>query len=274
LIGNSGDCIRNTGLKVSALTGEGVPELRAEILRHIGGEAGAAEPDLQHLLHRKIKSRFTTGIYFPPSFEFAKTGECSMSILCKKMGWVVILCLSLTAMAQNPFESAKQFSATLVMSGAPAQTHGAQGNMKIYKSGDKMRTDMPGGMGYIIMDLSQHINYMVMNSMCMQMATQTQSNPFAQASDATIERSPAGTDTVDGHACKVENLTVTAHNGKPTKMKVWEAEDLKGFPIKVEMQTDKGPMTVEYKDISFDPPAASLFTHPENCRQVPGGAPH
>lgn len=202
-----------------------------------------------------------------------------MSVFSKIGIGFLVLCLSIPALAQNPFESAKQFSATVVVSGAAMQNHGAQGNMnmKIYRSSDKMRTDMPGSMGYVIMELSQHNNYMVMNGMCMQMATQPQQNPFAQAQDATIDRSPAGTDTVDGHACKVENLTVTSHNGKATKMKVWEADDLKGFPVKVEMQTEKGPVTVEYKDISFDAPAVSLFTHPQDCRQMPampGGMPH
>jgi outer membrane lipoprotein-sorting protein len=193
-----------------------------------------------------------------------------------KLGFLV-LCWSIAALAQNPFENAKQFSATIVVSAAAMETHGAQGSMKVYKSGDKMRTEVPGGRGYVITELSQHTSYMVMNAMCMQMKSQPQQNPFAQASDASVERSSAGTDTVDGHACKVENLMVTPHNGKPTKMKVWEAEDLKGFPVKVETQTDKGPVTIEYKDISFDAPAASLFAHPENCQQMPtmsGGMPH
>jgi len=80
---------------------------------------------------------------------------------------------------------------------------------------------------------------------------------------------------VDGHPCKVENLTVTQQNGQPTKMKVWEAQDLKGFPIKIESQTSRGPVTIEYKDISFSEPEASLFTHPDNCRQMPTmPAPH
>jgi hypothetical protein len=51
-------------------------------------------------------------------------------------------------------------------------------------------------------------------------------------------------------------------------MKVWEAQDLKGFPIKIEMQTSRGPMTVEYKDVSFSDSDASLFVH-DNCRQMP-----
>ena len=199
-----------------------------------------------------------------------------MSILSKKMSGMVVLGLSITALAQNPFESAKQFSATVVASGAAAQRAGEM-SMKVYKSGDKMRTEMPNGMGAVIIDLSQHNFYMVMKSMCMQMPAQSQSNPFAQASGATIDRSPAGSDTFDGHSCKVENLTVTPRDGKPTKMKVWEAEDLKGFPVKVEIQSDKGPLTVIYRDISFDAPAASLFTHPENCQEMPsmpGGMPH
>jgi len=179
----------------------------------------------------------------------------------------MVTAFAISAQAQNPFEAQKQFSATMVMSGMPAGSPMSQGDMKIYRSGDKMRTTM-GAMGYVVMDLTQHANYMVMNGMCMQMNAMRQQNPFAQASGATIDRSPAGTDTVDGHACKVENLTVTAQSGKPVKMKVWEADDLKGFPVKIEIQSDKGPITVLYKDISFDAPAASLFTHPDNCQQM------
>ena len=190
---------------------------------------------------------------------------------------LAILCVAIAAQAQNPFDSFKQFSATGVMSGVP--THGRQGpsEIKIYRSGDQMRTTLPGGAGYTIMSLSQHTNYMVMgNGMCMQMAPQGQQNPFAESQNATVERSPAGTDTVDGHVCKVENLTVTSRDGKSTKMKVWEAEDLKSFPIKIEMQSSRGPVTMEYKDVSFSEPDAALFTHPENCRQmptIPGGGP-
>jgi outer membrane lipoprotein-sorting protein len=198
---------------------------------------------------------------------------------CTKLisAWMMVFCLGIAAYAQNPFETVKQFSATVVMSGMPA--HGAQGHgdMKIYRSGDKMRTTLPGSAGYVVMDLAQHTNFMVMGSgMCMQMSPSNQQNPFTQSQGATIDRSPAGTDTVDGHACKVENLTVTPKQGQPVKMKVWEADDLKGFPVKVEMQTSHGPMTIEYKDISFDDQPASLFTHPDNCQQMPAmpGGPH
>jgi hypothetical protein len=190
---------------------------------------------------------------------------------------VLLLCLPMIAQAQNPFETLKQFSATVVMSGGPTPAHAPPGDMKIFRSGDKMRTNLPGGASYMILEMTERTSYMVMNNgMCMQMTAQGQTNPFSQAHDAKIERSPAGTDTVDGHPCKVENLTITPHDGQPSKMKVWEAEDLKGFPIKIEMQSSRGPVSLQYKDISLDDPPASLFVHPDNCRPMPtqpGGGP-
>jgi hypothetical protein len=169
--------------------------------------------------------------------------------------------------AQNPFEAHKQFSATVVVTGSPMAGHNPQGDMKVYRLGDKMRTDL-GSMGYSVTDLSQHTMYMVMaQGMCMQMPLHGQQNPFAE--QGTVERTPAGSDTVDGRSCKVENVTVIPQNGTPVKMKVWEADDLHGFPIKVETQTSRGLVTVMYKNVSFDTPAASLFTHPDNCRQMP-----
>jgi hypothetical protein len=175
--------------------------------------------------------------------------------------------LGTSAYAQNPFDTHKQFSATVVMTGAALGQHGPQGDMKIYRLGDKIRTNI-GSMGYSINDLSQHTMYMVMGQgVCMQMTPKTQQNPFAQ--QGSFERTPAGTDVVDGHSCKVENVTVTSQNGTQTKMKLWEADDLQGFPVKIEVQSSKGPITALYKDVSFDAPAASLFTHPDNCQSMP-----
>jgi hypothetical protein len=199
----------------------------------------------------------------------------SGSKYCKASCMLMVLCLVTVARGDSPFE-VKQFSATIVMESMPgvaAAAHSSpsgHGSIKIYRSGDKMRTDLAGGNGYLIADLAQHTNYMVLgNGMCMQMTTPAQQSPFAQAHNASVERSAAGTDTVDGHACKVENVTVTPSGGQPSKMKVWEATDLKGFPVKVEFQSSRGPMIVEYRDVSLSEPDATLFVHPDNCRQMP-----
>jgi len=187
---------------------------------------------------------------------------------------IALLSLGTAAMlAQgNPFDTHKAFSATMVVEA------GAKGSaqMKMYRSGSKMRVDMPAGTGangYIVTDLDAHISYMVMGpAMCMKMPVQPHRNPFAAASNAKIERTPAGTDTVDGHPCKVENVTVTGQDEKPVKMKVWEADDLQGFPVKIQVENpQRGNGTVLYKDISFETPSASQFTHPDDCREMPTG---
>ncbi len=170
--------------------------------------------------------------------------------------------------AQNPF-AVKGFSATMVTT-----AEGHQGmEMKIYKSDTAMRMDMPGGQGYMLTQTDTRTSYMVMGGgMCMEMTAPPQHgpNPFTTSTDAKVETSPAGTDTVDGHACKVENVTVTPKDGKPQTMKVWLAEDLNGFPVKVEMQTQRGPVTLLYKDIKLTAPDAALMTHPANCHKMPG----
>jgi hypothetical protein len=192
-----------------------------------------------------------------------------MCVYCK-FGWgLIILGLALVAQAQNPFETAKQFSATVVMSGMSTRGGPAPGEMKIYRSGDKMRTNLAAGGGYMVMELRERTNFMVMNGMCMQMNVDRQPNPFSEAEGATVQRTPVGADTVDGHACKVENLTITPRDGQPKKMKAWEAEDLNGFPVKIEMESSHGLITIQYKDISLQQPDPSLFTHPDNCRQMP-----
>jgi hypothetical protein len=189
---------------------------------------------------------------------------------CRQVGCgLIILGLAAVAQAQDPFEAARQFSATIVMSGMPTRGRQGPGEMKVYRSGDKMRTNMAAGGGYMLMDLKGHTNYLVTNGMCMQMSTQRQTNPFLEAEGATVERTPAGFDTVDGHACKVENLTITPHDGQPTKMKAWEARDLNGFPVKIEVQSSRGLITIQYKDVSLKQPDPSLFTHPDNCQQMP-----
>ena len=64
-------------------------------------------------------------------------------ISCLAAG-VVMACTAVSARAQNPFEAIKEFSATMVLSGAPSSMHQGQGEAKIYRTGIKIRTDLPG----------------------------------------------------------------------------------------------------------------------------------
>jgi hypothetical protein len=81
-----------------------------------------------------------------------------------------------------------------------------------------------------------------------------------------VERTPAGKEVVEGHSCKVENVVVTRPDGKIIHAKVWEAEDLKGVPVKIEAQmTEEAKFSALYRDIVLATPDKALFTPPDKC---------
>jgi hypothetical protein len=169
--------------------------------------------------------------------------------------------------AQTPFDF-KDFSAT--MSGALS---GPNFETKVYRKGDLVRVDMPGH--YIVTDISTLTSYGYFaksNSCLANSAPQSGSIPFSMLKDARIEHVPAGEEKIEGHPCKVEDITIQ-HEGRPTiKLKVWEAQDLKGFPIKIvrEAQMAPGPpRTLLYRDVQLGPQDPSLFSRPEHCDQAP-----
>lgn len=160
--------------------------------------------------------------------------------------------------AQNPYGDFKDFKATVA--GSTRLT------MTLYRSGSLIRTDVEKH-GYHITNFATHTAYDVMiDGRCLERPAAPQLYPFIIAAGAQIESTPAGEEVIDGHKCKVENFTVT-EDGRSTRMKIWAAQDLKGFPIKVEIATPRGTSTVLYKDVEFVKPAPALFVPPPSCRQ-------
>jgi hypothetical protein len=93
-----------------------------------------------------------------------------------------------------------------------------------------------------------------------------------------VERSPAGTEALDGHTCQIEDITITPEHGRPLHMRFWEANDLSGFPVKVEVRRPAGdPVTIAYKDVKIGKPDPALFARPANCgkpgQTLPKAAP-
>lgn len=201
--------------------------------------------------------------------------EVVVRILSRSLVGLIICALALAAQnAQSPFAIAN-FSAT-VMTTTPS---GQQMRQKMYKLGDKLRLDMTQRPGmFMLMLLDQQQSYMVMGPQrCMEMSTRAprgRRNPFT--AQGKVERKALGTETVDGHVCKVEEITVIPAEGQPTVMKAWEAQDLNGFPIRVEIQTERGPMQVHFTDISLNAPDAAMMAVPQGCRAMPSmpGMPH
>ncbi|MGD1088999.1 MAG: DUF4412 domain-containing protein [Verrucomicrobiota bacterium] len=84
----------------------------------------------------------------------------------------------------------------------------------------------------------------------------------ATNSDASVVSTELGKETVDGHPCVKNETVVTDKQGEKHEFTVWNASDLKNFPIQVQMNEQGNTMTTFYKNISFARPDASLFNPP------------
>lgn len=131
----------------------------------------------------------------------------------------------------------------------------------------------PGRRGYYITDLSTGDTYGISESGCIHDSRPfIRSFPisFASKPDATVTRVAAAKEAVEGHSCQIENVTVSSLAfSAPLKMRFWEAEDLQGFPIKIEFLLNGGrDPIVSYEGVVVGPQDPTLFIHPKVCEQL------
>jgi len=77
-----------------------------------------------------------------------------------------------------------------------------------------------------------------------------------------IDSTPLGNDTVDGRACQKNKVTVSGADGDKHEAIVWNASDLKNFPVKMQMIQAGVTTVMKYSNIKFDKPDAKLFDPP------------
>jgi len=157
--------------------------------------------------------------------------------------------------------------------------------MKIYRLGNRMRAEWDNENEIRISNLEKrNLTYMRPKDWVgkpkecatgdhMDMATY----PFFayMGSDFNVERVP-GTEgvekeVIDGHPTKAENYTATRKEGGPlvAKITLWRAEDLKGFPVRMEIDPPATrKFTLYYTHVSLEPPDPKLFQVPANCLKV------
>ncbi len=95
--------------------------------------------------------------------------------------------------------------------------------------------------------------------------TKMMPSPLELLQGIKVKRTVAGTETVEGHSCTVERVSVTRGDGRTVESKVWEADDLKGVPVKIESQIDGQKVTAIYRDIELGTLGKELFTPPNKC---------
>ena len=86
---------------------------------------------------------------------------------------------------------------------------------------------------------------------------------------AAIEKTELGKETIDGHPCVKNKVIIAAENGKPREFTVWNATDLKDFPVQSETTEQSSTIRFKYRDIQFAKPDAKLFEPPAGFKSYP-----
>ncbi len=143
----------------------------------------------------------------------------------------------------------------------------------IYRSGNILRMEGMEKRGYFITDLTTFDTYGLSSMGCASMKQPyLRSFPFVLSGHGhKMERVSAGKETVEGHVCQIEEVTYSGGLPQPWKLKFWEADDLHGFPIKIEARAGSNamPSTILYKDVVLGPQDPTLFIYPKDCAELP-----
>ncbi|HEX3800408.1 MAG TPA: DUF4412 domain-containing protein [Verrucomicrobiae bacterium] len=84
----------------------------------------------------------------------------------------------------------------------------------------------------------------------------------AAAMTYKLEKSRIGKETVDGHSCEKDNVTVTDTKGNQQHAVVWYATDLKEFPVQMQIPDDDSTLIMKFKDVKLGRPETSQFQAP------------
>ena len=95
--------------------------------------------------------------------------------------------------------------------------------------------------------------------------TTEETNAFAK--NPKIGKTAVGKETLDGHACVKNKVTVTADQGAKTEFTVWNATDLKDFPVQILTKEKDDTVIIRYKDIQLTKPDAKEFDVPADFKE-------
>jgi uncharacterized protein DUF4412 len=79
-----------------------------------------------------------------------------------------------------------------------------------------------------------------------------------------MEKTQLGKETIDGHPCTKNRVVVTDEKAEKQEATVWNATDMKDFPVQLQIQEKDAIIVMHYKQVQFVKPDAGQFDPPAN----------
>lgn len=89
----------------------------------------------------------------------------------------------------------------------------------------------------------------------------------AFAKNPKLEKTALGKETLDGHACVKNKVTATDDKGAKTEFTVWNATDLKDFPVQIMTKEKDDTVIIRYKEIKLARPDLKQFDVPADFKE-------
>ena len=84
---------------------------------------------------------------------------------------------------------------------------------------------------------------------------------------STVENTKLGDETIDGHPCEKNKVIVTDESKHRTEAVVWNAKDLKKFPLQMQIDQPDAKVIMRYTEVQLAKPDAKQFDAPEGFKK-------
>jgi hypothetical protein len=85
-------------------------------------------------------------------------------------------------------------------------------------------------------------------------------------SKAKVDKTELGKETIDGHPCVKNKMTIADDAGKAHEFTVWNATDLKDFPVQFQTSDNGQTIVSTYKGVRLSAPDAKQFEPPSDYK--------
>lgn len=80
-----------------------------------------------------------------------------------------------------------------------------------------------------------------------------------EAKGIKLETKVLGSETLEGYACTKKSVTIPAEAELNQEAIIWTANELKEFPVKIQLKTGNGDVIFQFRNVKFNIPPADTF---------------